>query len=142
MLVIDRRWQMIPLACSTALAAVLLTPAAAVHRLAEVPQLRLDAAALALPPSAAPAPVIAAKRKGDSLRNGAIWGAVVGGVYGALGWGQFVEGAATKIAVIAAYTGGGALIGTCIDAMHSRREDPVRRLPFEGKRSVAFRVRF
>jgi hypothetical protein len=106
-----------------------LTPSLAIAQSRPLLDARIPLIGLDTMPLSAPArgqPIRTQQVKGrDSLRNGAIIGALIGGLYGALGWGRVMEGAGAKIGVVAAYTAGGALIGACIDARHAERGTPM-----------------
>jgi hypothetical protein len=87
------------------------------------------------------------ERRGDSLRNGAIIGAVVVGGLCAITCGQGLDDGSNLGTVVAINAGLGALIGMGIDALHQGRtpiypatssQSPTNAL----RPSIAFRIRF
>jgi hypothetical protein len=131
-----------------ALAFAVTTPALAAAQTApsqpaepDAARIRIDASTV---PTAQPSGSARAARRrgGDPLRNGAIVGAIVGGLYGALGWGRVVEGAGAKAGIIMAYTAGGALIGAGVDALHAQRPSPAKRAAPRLEPTVGWSVRF
>ena len=88
------------------------------------------------------------ERRGDSLKNGAIIGAIVGGAIGVL-MASAMQGQnlGSRIGLAALATGGYAAMGTCLDAMVQGRtvvdpvwpSAPVRQ---QGGAALAFSVRW